>query len=202
MGAAAPTAKGAPRAWGALKPTDSPVYGSARGALRGAKPAPAQTDTRTGRYAPRLRRPQTTTANTEQRTQLTPHPSFTRRGAHQVTPRRPTHVDVRYFASCQPCCRTPHLTFAQLTSTHLLTRQIVAGGTSPKHQGPGVAVFTPNGVAKQGDKGSMSLKPGPPVETWRRGTSQEVAWGIRFNHGGGCEYRALPSMFHPVKIRR
>ena len=58
-----------------------------------------------------------------------------------------------------------------------------AGGTDAKHEGPGEAVFTPNGVAQQGDKGSVVLKQGPPAEIWRRGTSQEVAWGIRFNHG-------------------
>ena len=68
----------------------------------------------------------------------------------------------------------------------------LAGGTSPEHQGPGVAVFTPNGVAKQGDKGSETLKPGPPVETWARGTSVEVAWGIRFNHGQCTKLAAAP----------
>ena len=59
----------------------------------------------------------------------------------------------------------------------------LAGGTDKKHEGPGVAVFTPNGAAEQGDKGSIVLKPGPPVETWKRGTQVEVSWGIRFNHG-------------------
>lgn len=56
-----------------------------------------------------------------------------------------------------------------------------------------MAVFTPNGVAKQGDKGSVVLKPGPAVETWARGASVEVAWGIRFNHGGGYQYRLCPA---------
>lgn len=60
----------------------------------------------------------------------------------------------------------------------------LAGGTAPAHEGPGVAVFTANGVAKQGDKGSQVLAAGPPVETWRRGDSVEVAWGIRYNHVG------------------
>lgn len=69
----------------------------------------------------------------------------------------------------------------------------MAGGTLPAHQGPGEAVFTPNGVAKQGDLGSQVLKQGPPVETWARGSSVEVAWGIRFNHGGGYQYRLCPS---------
>eukprot|EP01051_Picozoa_sp_SAG22_P004954 SAG22_NODE_281_length_13064_cov_13.367605_7_plen_378_part_00 len=69
----------------------------------------------------------------------------------------------------------------------------LAGGTAPEHQGSGEAVFTPNGVAKQGDKGSEVLKQGPPAETWVRGTSVEVAWGIRFNHGGGYQYRLCPA---------
>ena len=51
----------------------------------------------------------------------------------------------------------------------------LAGGTAPSHQGPGVAVFTPNGAAKQGDKGSEVLKAGQPAETWKRGTEVEVA---------------------------
>ena len=87
----------------------------------------------------------------------------------------------------------------------------LAGGTSRKHQGPGEAVFTPNGVASQGDKGSEVLKQGPPVETWKRGTNVEVAWGIRFNHGGGYQYRLCPAnetlteecfMRHPLEFDR
>lgn len=69
----------------------------------------------------------------------------------------------------------------------------LAGGTEPSHEGPGVAVFTPNGIAKQGDKGSEVLKQGPPVETWRRGSAVEVAWGVRYNHGGGYQYRLCPA---------
>lgn len=56
-------------------------------------------------------------------------------------------------------------------------------------------MFTPNGVAKQGDKGSETLKPGPPVETWARGASVEVAWGIRFNVRSFCLCNKLPSSF-------
>ena len=57
----------------------------------------------------------------------------------------------------------------------------LAGGTSVAHQGPGEAVFTPNGVAKQGDKGSEVLPKGPAQEVWKAGTAVEVSWGIRFN---------------------
>ena len=52
----------------------------------------------------------------------------------------------------------------------------LAGGTDVAHEGGGEAVFTANGVAQQGDKGSVVLKPGPPVETWKRGTQVEVSW--------------------------
>ena len=69
----------------------------------------------------------------------------------------------------------------------------VAGGTSSAHQGPGEAVFTDNGVATQGDKGSEVLEQGAPAETWTRGAWVEVAWGIRFNHGGGYQYRLCPA---------
>jgi hypothetical protein len=54
----------------------------------------------------------------------------------------------------------------------------LAGGTDLRHEGPGVAVFTPNGVAKQGDKGSEVLKAGPPVEAWKRGSQGIVIQSI------------------------
>merc|ERR1712232_981389 len=44
-----------------------------------------------------------------------------------------------------------------------------------------------------GDKGSEVLKQGPPERTWRRGSVVEVSWGIRFNHGGGYQYRLCPA---------
>ena len=69
----------------------------------------------------------------------------------------------------------------------------LAGGTAPAHQGPGEAVFTPNGVAQMGDRGSVVLKPGPPTEVWKRGTSVEVAariiqrFNVAFGSGQGSE---------------
>ena len=57
----------------------------------------------------------------------------------------------------------------------------IAGGTAVQHEGPGVAVFTDIGYAKQGDMGSKVLKKGPSQETWKAGSSVEVAWGIRYN---------------------
>jgi len=69
----------------------------------------------------------------------------------------------------------------------------LAGGTLPAHAGGGVAVFYPTPFAKQGDKGSEVLKKGLAMETWVAGTSVEVAFGIRYNHGGGYQYRLCPA---------
>jgi hypothetical protein len=67
----------------------------------------------------------------------------------------------------------------------LLTLQFarsgIAGGTPPKHEGPGVAVFTGIGYAQQGSLGSQVLKKGPAQEVWNAGSAVEVAWGIRYN---------------------
>ena len=76
----------------------------------------------------------------------------------------------------------------------------LAGGTSVAHQGPGEAVFTPNGVAKQGDKGSEVLPKGPPQEIWKAGTAVEVSWGIRFNRAprNGLSLRPTPRVPCPA----
>ena len=55
-----------------------------------------------------------------------------------------------------------------------------------QHEGPGVAVFTDIGYANQGDMGSKVLKKGPSQETWKAGSSVEVAWGIRYNREHCC----------------
>ena len=46
-----------------------------------------------------------------------------------------------------------------------------------------------------GDKGSAQLKPTPRANRtiWKAGASVEVAWGIRYNHGGGYQYRLCPA---------
>jgi len=52
---------------------------------------------------------------------------------------------------------------------------------------PGDAtVFATTKFARQGDHGSTVLKPGPAGATWVAGSVVEVAWAIRYNHGGGC----------------
>jgi hypothetical protein len=69
----------------------------------------------------------------------------------------------------------------------------MAGGTDPKHQGPGEAVFAKTKFAKQGDLGRDVLKKGPAAATWYAGAAVEVAWGMRVNHGGGYQYRLCPA---------
>ena len=61
-----------------------------------------------------------------------------------------------------------------------------AGGTSFAHAGPGDAVYWNNSNASFGDLGSQALGPAPSGTVWTAGSAVEVAWGIRFNHGGGC----------------
>jgi len=73
----------------------------------------------------------------------------------------------------------------------------MAGGTVSKYAGPGHATFKPvqlNGTAiKQGDLGSKVLTRSPPAVVWRIGAAVEVKWGIRYNHGGGYQYRLCPA---------
>lgn len=68
-----------------------------------------------------------------------------------------------------------------------------AGGTEPTHAGPGVAVFANNQFAKFGDLGSQVLPAAPSGTVWTAGSTAEVAWGIRYNHGGGYQYRLCPA---------
>lgn len=68
----------------------------------------------------------------------------------------------------------------------------IAGGTSPAFAGPGDTYFSDeilNGSrVTLGDKGSEVLPPGPSA-IWKIGSAVEVKWGLRFNHGGGYQYR-------------
>jgi len=69
----------------------------------------------------------------------------------------------------------------------------MAGGTIRAHAGPGVAIFADNRFAKMGDLGSHVLKPAPSGVVWKAGSAVEVSWGIRYNHGGGYQYRLCPA---------
>ena len=64
-----------------------------------------------------------------------------------------------------------------------------AGGTDRSHFGPGDARFYDTMFAKGGDLGSRVLPPSPSGTVWTAGASVEVAWGTRYNHGGGYIYR-------------
>ena len=68
-----------------------------------------------------------------------------------------------------------------------------AGGTMPWHAGPGVAVFANTSFARFGQLGSKVLPPAPSGTVWESGASVEVSWGLRFNHGGGYQYRLCPA---------
>lgn len=69
----------------------------------------------------------------------------------------------------------------------------MAGGNLPSQGRGGEAKFAAVPWAKQGDRGSVVLKQGPPTATWKAGASVEVEWGIRYNHGGGYSYRLCPA---------
>ena len=47
---------------------------------------------------------------------------------------------------------------------------------------------------QMGDLGSKVLPPNLPrdVANWTVGSTPRVAWGMRFNHGGGYQYRLCP----------
>jgi hypothetical protein len=65
----------------------------------------------------------------------------------------------------------------------------------------GAAVFAATEFAKQGSVGTAVLKKGPSAASWSRGESVEVSWGIRANHGGGCEsVSQLPPPFAPIRF--
>ena len=62
-----------------------------------------------------------------------------------------------------------------------------AGGKFRQTPVGGASVYTDTPLAKMGDMGSVVL---PPVKdelqpTWTAGSVVDVAWGMRYNHGGG-----------------
>ena len=58
----------------------------------------------------------------------------------------------------------------------------------------GESIFYNTSMAGKGMRGSQ-LPPTPPQHRpqWKTGTYVEVAWGVRYNHGGGYQYRLCPS---------
>lgn len=69
----------------------------------------------------------------------------------------------------------------------------MAGGKGPHQNIGGDSSFTTTPLATMGDLGSKKLKPSANKTRWTAGSSVEVAWGIRYNHGGGYQYRLCPA---------
>eukprot|EP00928_Gymnodinium_smaydae_P017880 TRINITY_DN16827_c0_g4_i1.p1 TRINITY_DN16827_c0_g4~~TRINITY_DN16827_c0_g4_i1.p1 ORF type:complete len:388 (+),score=27.65 TRINITY_DN16827_c0_g4_i1:48-1211(+) len=67
----------------------------------------------------------------------------------------------------------------------------IAGGSDKVHLAD-AAVFQETKFAKFGDYASKSLPQLPTGVVWAVGSVVEVAWGIRYNHGGGYSYRLCP----------
>ena len=69
-----------------------------------------------------------------------------------------------------------------------------AGGKYPQTPMGGDSVFFTTNLSKMGDLGSRVLPPtSGPLPKWKAGSDVEVAWGMRFNHGGGYQYRLCPA---------
>jgi len=69
-----------------------------------------------------------------------------------------------------------------------------AGGEYAFQKMGGDSVFFNTSFAGKGEKGSRL----PPIPRearteWKRGSFVEVAWGVRYNHGGGYQYRLCPA---------
>eukprot|EP00039_Didymoeca_costata_P018793 m.334995 g.334995 ORF g.334995 m.334995 type:complete len:409 (-) comp17490_c0_seq1:105-1331(-) len=67
-----------------------------------------------------------------------------------------------------------------------------AGGKFPQTPMGGDSTYTNTPLAKFGDMGSQ-LPPMKNQPTWVAGSSVQVAWGMRYNHGGGYQYRLCPA---------
>jgi len=66
---------------------------------------------------------------------------------------------------------------------------MAGGNPTPMYNG---AEYTPTPFAKQGDLGSVVLKPRDMGVVWKAGSLVNVSWYIAFNHGGGYKYRICP----------
>jgi len=69
-----------------------------------------------------------------------------------------------------------------------------AGGKYKQTPVGGDSVFTDNALARMGDLGSKVLQPVDVAlqPRWVAGSAVDVAWGMRYNHGGGYQYRLCP----------
>jgi len=69
-----------------------------------------------------------------------------------------------------------------------------AGGKYEQTPVGGDSVFFATNFSRMGDLGSEVLPPTRgPLPRWVAGSEAAVAWGMRFNHGGGYQYRLCPA---------
>jgi len=68
-----------------------------------------------------------------------------------------------------------------------------AGGRYPQTPIGGESLYANNSVAKMGELGSKVLLKMEAQAMWKAGSSVEVMWGMRYNHGGGYQYRLCPA---------
>jgi hypothetical protein len=115
-------------------------------------------------------------------------------------------------------CRTPMEPILNDPSARTVNREAVAGSVNDSYRynpwrapgyapvndacgmagggpkaGPGEGHFYTVPWAEQGDLGSRVLPKSAPGTVWTAGSMVEVGWGIRYNHGGGYQYRLCPS---------
>jgi len=64
-----------------------------------------------------------------------------------------------------------------------------AGGKYKQTPVGGDSAFTTTEFATMGDLGSHVLPKGKSGATWTAGSQVAVSWGMRYNHGGGYQYR-------------
>jgi hypothetical protein len=68
-----------------------------------------------------------------------------------------------------------------------------AGGKYYETPIGGESVYWNTTLSKFGDLGSQVLPKGLAMATWQAGAAVEVMWGMRYNHGGGYQYRLCPA---------
>jgi len=67
-----------------------------------------------------------------------------------------------------------------------------AGGKYKQTPMGGDSEYTTTKFATMGDLGTKVLPEGPSMASWKAGSSVVVSWGMRYNHGGGYQYRMAP----------
>jgi len=68
-----------------------------------------------------------------------------------------------------------------------------AGGKFKQTPMGGDSVFYTTNISTMGDLGSALPISTGPLPRWVAGSDVDVAWGMRFNHGGGYQYRLCPA---------